>query len=194
APAAQTKPRGSPGACFAGKAVMTEIRPVDARPAPLRLTHAEGHGPTHWRGLGTVLAESPQCLCELIRSRTAFTHETSMAALFESRRHTDDADQRREYVRYLARQRGPMIHALMLVATLAYAVAAIASTFIRSSALPLPLRLAPLLPLLLVAMTARRASEPRHLSLLALLCVLLLEGGINLNSIGNVHGASGVMP
>jgi diguanylate cyclase (GGDEF)-like protein len=117
-----------------------------------------------------------------------------MAALFESRRHTDDADQRREYVRYLARQRGPMIHALMLVATLAYAVAAIASTFIRSSALPLPLRLAPLLPLLLVAMTARRASEPRHLSLLALLCVLLLEGGINLNSIGNVHGASGVMP
>jgi diguanylate cyclase (GGDEF)-like protein len=113
--------------------------------------------------------------------------------LFESRRHADDADQRREYVRYLARQRGPMIHALMLVATLAYAVAAIASTFIRSSALPLPLRLAPLLPLLLVAVTARRASEPRHLSLLALLCVLLLEGGINLNSIGSVHG-SGVMP
>lgn len=144
--------------------------------------------------LAPFLLPHPQCLSELTRFRAAFTHETSMAALFESRRHADDADQRREYVRYLARQRGPMIHALMLVATLAYAVAAIASTFIRSSALPLPLRLAPLLPLLLVAVTARRASEPRHLSLLALLCVLLLEGGINLNSIGSVHGGSGVMP
>jgi diguanylate cyclase (GGDEF)-like protein len=130
----------------------------------------------------------------LTRFRTAFTSETSMAALFESRRHAGDADQRREYVRYLARQRAPMIHALMLVATLAYGMAAIVSTFIRDSALPLPLRLAPMLPLLLVTLVTRRVREPRHLSLLALLCVLLLESGINLNSIGHVQGASGVMP
>lgn len=130
----------------------------------------------------------------VIRYRTYFTHETRMPAPFESRPRTDDPDQRHEYVRYLARQRGPMIHALMLAATLAYGVAAIASTFLRNSALPLPLRLAPMLPLLLVAMVTRRVREPWQLSVLALLCVLLLEIGINLNSIGHIQGPSGVMP
>ncbi len=112
----------------------------------------------------------------------------------EHRQHPGNPDQRREYRRYLARQMGPMIHALMLMATLAYGVAVIASTLIRSSLLPLPLRLSLVLPLLLVARATRHVRRPRLLSGLALLCVLLLEIGINLNSIGRLPGQPWVIP
>ena len=37
----------------------------------------------------------------------------------EHRQHASDPDQRREYCHYLAHQMGPMIHGLMLMATLA---------------------------------------------------------------------------
>jgi diguanylate cyclase (GGDEF)-like protein len=112
----------------------------------------------------------------------------------EHRQHARNIDQRREYSRYLARQMGPMIQALMLMATLAYGVAVIASTLVRSSPLPLLLRLAPVLPLLLVTVAARRVRRPRLLSLLALLCVLLLEIGINLNSACRLPGQPWVIP
>lgn len=112
----------------------------------------------------------------------------------EHRQHPGNPDQRREYRLYLARQMGPMIHALMLMATLAYGVAVIASALIRSSPMPLLLRLSLLLPLLLVATAARHARRPRLLSGLALLCVLLLEIGINLNSVGRVPGQPWVIP
>lgn len=112
----------------------------------------------------------------------------------EHRQHAGDADQRREYSGYLARQMGPMIHALMLMGTVAYGVSVIASSFLRSSPVPLLLRLALLLPLLLVAMAARRNKDPRLLSALTLTCVLLLEVGINLNSIGRLPGQPWVMP
>lgn len=112
----------------------------------------------------------------------------------EHRHHASDADQRREYRHYLARQMGPMIHALMLMAALAYGVGVVASALIRSSPLPVLLRLALLLPLLLVAMATRHVRRPRTLSLLALLCVLLLEIGINLNSFGHVPEQPLVMP
>ena len=118
-----------------------------------------------------------------------------MHVLFpEHRQRTSDPDQRREYSHYLARQMGPRIHALMLMATLAYGVAVIASMLIRSSPVPLLLRLTLLLPLLLVAMAARHVWRPRVLSGLALLCVLLLEIGINLNSIGRLPGQPWVIP
>ncbi|MFC5524264.1 diguanylate cyclase [Rhodanobacter ginsengisoli] len=117
-----------------------------------------------------------------------------MHPLLQIRQHDSDPDQRREYAHYLARQMGPMIHALMLVATLAYGVAVVASTFVRQSPLPVLLRLAPLLPLLLVTTAARRARRPNLLSLLALSCVLLLEIGINLNSVGRLPGQPWVIP
>jgi diguanylate cyclase (GGDEF)-like protein len=121
--------------------------------------------------------------------------EIRMHFLFsEHRQHARNIDQRREYSRYLARQMGPMIQALMLMATLAYGVAVIASTLVRSSPLPLLLRLAPVLPLLLVTVAARRVRRPRLLSLLALLCVLLLEIGINLNSACRLPGQPWVIP
>jgi diguanylate cyclase (GGDEF)-like protein len=103
-------------------------------------------------------------------------------------------DPHREYNRYLVQRMGPMIRALMLVAVLAYAMANAASTLIGASALPPALRAAPILPLLLVAAAARRVQQPRLLSLLALLCVLLLEIGINLNGIGRVQGQPWIMP
>lgn len=112
----------------------------------------------------------------------------------EHRQHTSDPDQHREYSHYLARQMRPMIHALMLVAALAYGVATVASTFVRASPLPLLLRLAPLPLLLLVAMLARHVRRPQLLSLLALSCVMLLEIGINLHSISHVPGQPWIMP
>ncbi len=117
-----------------------------------------------------------------------------MQNLFEHRRGIDPA-QRRDYLHYLARQRGPMIHALMLAATLAYGAAVAVSTLLRPGLLPLWLRMAPLLPLLLVAMATGRVRRPQPLRALALLCVLLLEIGINLNSFGHAPTApTGVMP
>ncbi|WP_426701750.1 GGDEF domain-containing protein [Rhodanobacter sp. Col0626] len=117
-----------------------------------------------------------------------------MHALFATRKHAEDPEQRREYARYLARQMGPMIHALMLMATLSYTVAIIASSFVRPSSVPLLLRLAPLPLLVMVASAAKYVRRPRLLSLLALSCVLLLEIGINLNGIGRLHGQPWVLP
>jgi diguanylate cyclase (GGDEF)-like protein len=121
--------------------------------------------------------------------------EIRMHLLFsEHRRHPDTPAQREEYRQYLAIQMGPMIHALMLMATLGYTVAVFASTLIHSSTLPLPLRLSLLLPLLLVATASRHVRRPGLLSGLALLCVLLLEIGINLNGAGRAPGQPWVIP
>ena len=117
-----------------------------------------------------------------------------MHVLFKSLRRADDPDQRREYSRYLALRMGPMIHALMLVGALAYLVAVTAGTLVRHSPLPLWLRLTPLVPLLLVALSTRHVRQPRLLSALTLLCVALLEIGINLNGMGDMHRQSVVLP
>ncbi|MGH8158916.1 MAG: GGDEF domain-containing protein [Rhodanobacter sp.] len=117
-----------------------------------------------------------------------------MYALSTSRQHADHPGQRHEYTRYLAQRMAPMIHALMLVAVLAYLVAAGASAVLHASPLPLWLRLAPVLPLMLVAAAARRVQQPRLLSLLALFCVLLLEIGVNLDGIGHLQAHPWIMP
>ncbi|KZC40716.1 MULTISPECIES: GGDEF domain-containing protein [Rhodanobacter] len=117
-----------------------------------------------------------------------------MYALFKHLRQVRDDGQRREYSRYLAQQMGPMIHALMLVGTLAYLVAVIAGTLVHPSPLPLWLRLAPLPPLLLIAASTRRVRQPGLLSTLTLLCVALLEIGINLNGADDLHRQSVVLP
>lgn len=119
-----------------------------------------------------------------------------MHPLFASRRHTDAPDQRRghEYAVYLARQMGPMIHALMLMGAFAYVVGTAAHAFLSASPIPLWVRLAPAALLLLVASATRRVQRPLSLSLLALLCLLLLEIGINLNGIGRIQGQPWVLP
>jgi diguanylate cyclase (GGDEF)-like protein len=119
-----------------------------------------------------------------------------MHPLFASRRHADDAAQLggHEYAVYLARQMGPMIHALMLVAVGAYVVGTLARALLSESPIPLWVRLAPAAALLLVASITRRVQRPRSLSLLALLCLLLLEIGINLNGIGRIQGQPWVLP
>lgn len=117
-----------------------------------------------------------------------------MHALFKHLRQVRDGEQCREYSHYLAQQMGPMIHALMLVGTLAYLVAVIATTLVRHSPWPLWLRLAPLLPLLLIAVSTRRVRQPRLLSTLTLLFVALLEIGINLNGADDLRRQSVVLP
>lgn len=117
-----------------------------------------------------------------------------MHVLFATRQRAYDPDQRLDYAQYLAQKMGPMIHALMLMATLAYTAGIIASSFLRPSVVPLLLRLAPLPPLLMVATATRYVRRPRLLSLLALSCVLLLEIGISLNSFGRLQGQPWILP
>lgn len=118
----------------------------------------------------------------------------SMYAFSTNRQHTGNPDQRHEYTQYLAQRMGPMIHALMLVAMLAYVGATGIGALFHVSSLPLSLRLAPIPPLLLVVSIARRVQKPWLLSLLALLCVLLLEIGINLNGMGRPPAEPLVLP
>ena len=111
-----------------------------------------------------------------------------------NRRRTDDALQRRQYAQYLAARMGPVIHAMMLVAVLAYVVAVTVSNFAVGSTISLTLRLAPVPPMLLIVVISWRVQRPVSLSLLMMLCVVLLEVGINLNGLGRPHGLSWVMP
>jgi diguanylate cyclase (GGDEF)-like protein len=101
---------------------------------------------------------------------------------------------RQDYTHYLARQMGPMIHALMLVGSLAYVVALVAGSLLRAPILPLWLRLVPVAPLLLGAVIARGVRQPHSLSVLALSCVLWLEIGINLGSYGRLPGQPWILP
>jgi diguanylate cyclase (GGDEF)-like protein len=109
-------------------------------------------------------------------------------------RDAGDPKARGEYRHYLARQMSPMVHALMLVALAAYLVATCVSAFVSASSLPVAWRLAPTLPLLMVAVATGRVRSPLSLSLLALLCVFLLEIGINLNGLGRAQGLPWVLP
>jgi len=106
----------------------------------------------------------------------------------------DDPGHRSEYTRYLAQRMAPAIHALTLLAVLAYLLAAGGRALVSESPVPLLLRLAPSLPLAALAMMARREKRPVPLSLLALACVLLIEVGVNLNGIGQVPGQRLVLP
>jgi diguanylate cyclase (GGDEF)-like protein len=106
----------------------------------------------------------------------------------------DGTRQCRAYRHYLAQRMGPMIHALMLVAVLSYLVAVGVGALMRDSPVPLWLRMAPALPLLLVTLATRRVRQPRLLSALTLLCVLLVEIGINLGNLGHPREQSWVPP
>ncbi|WP_267225517.1 GGDEF domain-containing protein [Dyella silvae] len=107
---------------------------------------------------------------------------------------TDDLSHRREYTQYLAHRMAPAIHALTLLAVLAYLLAAGGRALVTASPVPLLVRFAPSVPLALLALVARREKRPVQLSLLALSCVLLLEVGVNLNGIGQAPGQRLVLP
>lgn len=111
-----------------------------------------------------------------------------------NRRRADSPQRRQQYSRYLAKRMGPVIHIMMLVAVLAYVAAVAASEFAAGSSISLTLRLAPVPPMLLIAVISWRVQRPVSLSLLMLLCVALLEFGINLNGLGRTAGLSWVMP
>ncbi|WEN15804.1 GGDEF domain-containing protein [Rhodanobacter sp. AS-Z3] len=117
-----------------------------------------------------------------------------MHHLFDHRQHIDEPSSRRDYQRYLARRLGPMIHGLMLVATLVYLVAVVASSFLQQPPLPWWLRATPLIPLWLVARSTRRLCAPESLGMLTLLFVALLEFGINLNNAGYLHRQTMILP
>ncbi len=113
---------------------------------------------------------------------------------FAKPQQADDSGYRSEYMHYLARRMAPAIHALTLLAVLAYLLAAGGRALVSPSPVPLLLRLAPSVPLALLALMARRETRPIQLSLLALACVVLLEVGVNLNGIGQVPGQRLVLP
>ncbi len=103
-------------------------------------------------------------------------------------------DLRRDYSRAIARQMQPVIHALMLVAVPGFIAATITSSFVAASDISMLLRLAPAIPMLLIALASRRTREAKSLNLLMLACVLMLEIGINLNGIGRALGPAWVLP
>lgn len=122
------------------------------------------------------------------------TDERRMHESPDIHRRAEEVAQRREYRRYLAHRMGPMIHALMLVAAAAYVMAVGVSVLVRDSPVPLWLRLAPAVPLLLVALATRHVRQPKLLSALTLLSVLLIEIGINISSLGHPVGQSWIPP
>ncbi len=96
----------------------------------------------------------------------------------------DDAALGRDFADYLAQRLGPMIHALMLVALCAWVLGVVERGLIGAAPTELLWRLLPAPPLLLVAIATRQCREPQLLRMFALLCVLLLEIGINLSGFG----------
>jgi diguanylate cyclase (GGDEF)-like protein len=117
-----------------------------------------------------------------------------MPTPFAKQQRADDPDHRREYMHYLAQRMAPAIHALTLLAAFAYLLAAGGRALVSYSPVPLALRLAPVVPLFLLALVTRREKRPIQLSLLALSCVLILEIGVNLNGIGQAPGQRLVLP
>lgn len=134
-------------------------------------------------------------LAAWIRSATAPPPTQARMHLFSANRRTATPEQRREHARYLAQRMAPMIRALMVMAVFVYVLATVARSILGAGApTALAWRLLPVLPLVLVAVVARRTVQPLPLSLLALACLLLLEIGINLNTIGHVPGQPWVPP
>lgn len=117
-----------------------------------------------------------------------------MQAPFSKQQRADDPSHRREYMHYLAQRMGPAIHALTLLAAFAYLLAAGGRALVSPSSVPLWLRLAPVVPLFLLALITRRVKQPIPLSVVALLCVLMLEVGVNLNGMGQAPGQRLVLP
>ena len=117
-----------------------------------------------------------------------------MPTPFAKQQRADDPGHRREYMHYLAQRMAPAIHALTLLAAFAYLLAAGGRALVSPSPVPLLLRLAPVVPLFLLALVTRREKRPMPLSLLALSCVLILEVGVNLNGIGQAPGQRLVLP
>lgn len=117
-----------------------------------------------------------------------------MYALFAIPPRNDDPIQKREYARYLMHQMAPIIHALMVMGMLGHIAVTITSTWSTPSSLPLTLRLAPVLPMLGMALLARRTQNPLWVSVLMLAYLLFLETGMNLNGIGREQGLLWVMP
>ena len=106
----------------------------------------------------------------------------------------DNVALRREYTLYLAQRMGPMIHALMTVALCAWLLGVVARGLVGATPDQLIWLLLPTPPLLLVIVAARRSRNPLTLRVLALLCVALLEIGINLNGMDLPIGAPQPLP
>jgi diguanylate cyclase (GGDEF)-like protein len=118
---------------------------------------------------------------------------TSDATAAAPRQHSDFAA--REYQHYLADQMRPLIGALMIGALLVYVICVAAIIMLHAThQLPLWLRMAPLGPLLLLALVTPHTRRPWVLSTLTLACVVLLEVGINLNGVGHIEGAAWITP
>src|SRR6185437_9105539 len=100
---------------------------------------------------------------------------------------------RRDYAGYLARRMGPMIHALMVVALCSWLMGVVVRGLLGAGSAQLFWQLAPAAPLLLVIIAVRECREPLTLRMLTLLCVVLLEIGINLTGI-DYHASSGHGP
>src|SRR5574337_1556666 len=150
---------------------------------------------------GAAAAESRFLVCSCFSHRAYPCHNpcshpcrTPMQRPFTRWQPADNAAFRRDYAGYLAQRMGPMIHALMVVALCAWLLGVAVRGLVGAAPTQLLWQLLPALPLLLVIIATRQCSEPLPLRMLALLCVTLLEIGINLDSIGAHAGARPPLP
>ncbi len=120
-------------------------------------------------------------------------NKTGTYSLFANRR-SETAEQRAQHTRYLAQRLAPMIRGLLLLAVIMYLFATTARAILGVTPAALGWRLTLCIPLGLIALAARRTQQPVPLSLLALGCLLLLEVGISLNTLGVVRGQPWMMP
>lgn len=107
---------------------------------------------------------------------------------------SDNTAFRRDYASYLAQRMGPMIHALMVVALCAWLLGVVVRGLLGAGPSQLFWQLVPAAPMLLLIIAARECREPLTLRMLALLCVVLLEIGINLTGIDHQPGAHAPLP
>ncbi|MEO8808942.1 MAG: GGDEF domain-containing protein [Rhodanobacter sp.] len=109
-------------------------------------------------------------------------------------RKADEAAFRRDYAGYLAQRMGPMIHALMMVALCAWLLGVAMRGFAGTPPFQLIWQLLPAPPLILVILATRQCRQPLTLKVLALVCVALLEIGINLSGTGDRAGIQQPLP
>ena len=105
------------------------------------------------------------------------------------------ASDQQQYQDYLARCMGPSIHALTLLAAGGAIVIAVTGTLAgRPSSISPWLQLLPLMAMMPIVVATQRVRQPTLLRLLSLICVGLLEIGINLQGMNPASGLPWVWP
>ncbi|GAP65207.1 diguanylate cyclase (GGDEF) domain-containing protein [Mizugakiibacter sediminis] len=102
--------------------------------------------------------------------------------------------ERHAFLHYLGQHMGATMRLMMLTGAVAYFALVACGELVGHSGVPLLLRAAPLLPLVVIAWRAFFIADPLRLSVLGLVAVVVVEVGIGLNGYKHSQGALWVLP